>query len=91
MLGTAIAAAGMGLLSLMSLHSTRLDNGIYMAVLGVGIGLVLQILVLVVQNDAEPRGPGHGDRRDQLLPPARRLAWAAGSSARCSPAGCRAS
>ncbi|HEX4061888.1 MAG TPA: MFS transporter [Streptosporangiaceae bacterium] len=57
-LGTAVAAAGMGLLSRMSLHSTRLDNGIYLAVLGAGIGLVLQILVLVVQNDAAPRDLG---------------------------------
>jgi EmrB/QacA subfamily drug resistance transporter len=56
--GTAIAAAGMGLLSLMSLHSSRLDNGVYMAVLGVGVGLVLQILVLAVQNDAAPRDLG---------------------------------
>jgi len=57
-LGTAIATGGMSLLSLMSLHSTRVDNGVYMAVLGVGIGLVLQILVLVVQNDAAPRDLG---------------------------------
>jgi EmrB/QacA subfamily drug resistance transporter len=56
--GTAIAALGMGLLSLMSLTSTRVDNGIYMAVLGVGIGLVMQILVLAVQNDAAPRDLG---------------------------------
>ena len=34
--------------------STRVENGIYMAVLGFGIGLVMQILVLVVQN-AAPR------------------------------------
>jgi EmrB/QacA subfamily drug resistance transporter len=56
--GTAVAAGGMALLSLMSLHSTRLDNGVYMAVLGVGIGLVMQILVLAVQNDAAPRDLG---------------------------------
>jgi EmrB/QacA subfamily drug resistance transporter len=50
--GTAIAAAGMALLSRMSLTSTRIDNGIYMAVLGFGIGLVMQILILAVQNAA---------------------------------------
>jgi EmrB/QacA subfamily drug resistance transporter len=50
--GTAIGAGGMALLSLMSLTTSRLDNGVYMAVLGAGIGLVLQILVLAVQNDA---------------------------------------
>jgi len=51
-LGTAVGAVGMGLLSRMSATSTRLENGIYMAVLGLGIGLVMQILVLVVQNAA---------------------------------------
>jgi EmrB/QacA subfamily drug resistance transporter len=51
-LGTAIGAVGMGLLSRMSLTSTRVENGIYMAVLGFGIGLVMQILVLAVQNAA---------------------------------------
>jgi EmrB/QacA subfamily drug resistance transporter len=56
--GTAIGAGGMALLSLMSLTTSRLDNGVYMAVLGAGIGLVLQILVLAVQNDAAPRDLG---------------------------------
>ena len=51
-LGTAVGAVGLGLLSRMSATSTRLENGIYMAVLGLGIGLVMQILVLVVQNAA---------------------------------------
>jgi EmrB/QacA subfamily drug resistance transporter len=51
-LGTAIAGVGMGLLSRMSITSTRLENGIYMFVLGFGIGLVMQILILVVQNDS---------------------------------------
>jgi EmrB/QacA subfamily drug resistance transporter len=50
--GTAVGAVGMVLLSRMSATSTRLENGIYMAVLGLGIGLVMQILVLVVQNAA---------------------------------------
>jgi EmrB/QacA subfamily drug resistance transporter len=50
--GTAIGAVGMGLLSRMSMTSTRVENGIYMAVLGFGIGLVMQILVLAVQNGA---------------------------------------
>jgi EmrB/QacA subfamily drug resistance transporter len=51
-LGTAIGTVGMGLLSRLSATSTRVENGIYMAVLGFGIGLVMQILVLVVQNAA---------------------------------------
>jgi EmrB/QacA subfamily drug resistance transporter len=51
-LGTAVAAGGLYLLSRMSATSTRVENGIYMAVLGLGIGLMMQILVLVVQNAA---------------------------------------
>ncbi|HYZ53474.1 MAG TPA: DHA2 family efflux MFS transporter permease subunit [Streptosporangiaceae bacterium] len=51
-LGTAIGAVGMGLLSRISMTSTRLENGIYMAVLGIGIGLVFQILIVTVQNAA---------------------------------------
>lgn len=50
--GTAIAALGMALLSLMDVDSSRVENGIYMAVLGLGIGLIMQVLVLVVQNSA---------------------------------------
>jgi EmrB/QacA subfamily drug resistance transporter len=56
--GMAIATTGMGLLSLMSTTSTKVENGAYMAVLGFGIGLVMQILVLVVQNNAEVRDLG---------------------------------
>jgi EmrB/QacA subfamily drug resistance transporter len=56
--GMAIATVGMGLLSRMSVSSTRLENGYYMAVLGFGIGLVMQILVLVVQNAAAARDLG---------------------------------
>jgi EmrB/QacA subfamily drug resistance transporter len=56
--GTAIAALGMYLLSRMSLTSTRWENGIYMAVVGLGIGMVFQILVLVVQNAASFRDLG---------------------------------
>jgi EmrB/QacA subfamily drug resistance transporter len=57
-LGTAIATIGMGLLSRMSTTSTRVENGIYMAVVGLGIGLVMQILVLVVQNATPVRDLG---------------------------------
>jgi EmrB/QacA subfamily drug resistance transporter len=57
-LGTAIATIGMGLLSRLSTTSTRVENGIYMAVVGLGIGLVMQILVLVVQNATPVRDLG---------------------------------
>lgn len=53
-LGTAILAVGMGLLSLMRIDSTPLQNGIYMAVVGLGMGLVMPVLITAVQN-AAPR------------------------------------
>jgi EmrB/QacA subfamily drug resistance transporter len=51
-LGTLIAGGGMALLAQMDADSTRLQNGISMAVLGVGVGLVMPTLVLAVQNSA---------------------------------------
>ncbi|MBO0829310.1 MAG: MFS transporter [Streptosporangiales bacterium] len=57
-LGTAVAAGGLALLSLMSVDSSRLTNGLYFAVLGLGIGLVMQVLILVVQNSAPRQDMG---------------------------------
>jgi EmrB/QacA subfamily drug resistance transporter len=51
-LGSAVAAAGMYLLSTMSTDSSRLHSGVAMAVLGFGIGMTLQTLVVATQNEA---------------------------------------
>ena len=56
--GTAIMTVGMFLLSRMDTATTRLAASIYMVVLGVGIGLVLQVLVLSVQNSVPHRDLG---------------------------------
>jgi EmrB/QacA subfamily drug resistance transporter len=50
LLGTAVGAVGMYLLSLMGADTPRAISSIYMIVLGVGIGFVMPTLVLVVQN-----------------------------------------
>lgn len=50
--GTAIAGAGLYLLSTMGASTTRLTASLFMVVLGLGIGMVMQVLVLVVQNTA---------------------------------------
>jgi EmrB/QacA subfamily drug resistance transporter len=50
--GTALLAVGMGLLSGLGAHTPQLVTGAFMFVVGVGIGLVMQVLVLAVQNDA---------------------------------------
>lgn len=48
--GTVIMTLGLYLLSLFDAHTSRLVQSIYMAVVGLGIGLVMQVLVLAVQN-----------------------------------------
>lgn len=56
--GTAVLVVGMFLLSLLSLDSPPWVASVYMLIVGVGIGLVMQVLVLVVQNDARPENIG---------------------------------
>ncbi|MGH9212096.1 MAG: MDR family MFS transporter [Acidimicrobiales bacterium] len=50
--GMAIASLGMFLLSTLDTDSSRLESGGYMVILGIGIGLVMQIMVLASQNEA---------------------------------------
>ena len=56
--GTAILIGGMYLLSLLGVGTAPWLASIYMLVVGVGIGLVMQVLVLVVQNDVQPQDIG---------------------------------
>ena len=51
--GTAIAALGLFLLSHLSVDTGTLEASAYMLVLGVGLGLVMQVLVLATQNAVE--------------------------------------
>jgi EmrB/QacA subfamily drug resistance transporter len=50
--GTAVAGIGMYLLSTLGTESSRFESGLYMAILGIGSGMVMQILVLATQNEA---------------------------------------
>ncbi|MEU4699793.1 MDR family MFS transporter [Nonomuraea dietziae] len=49
-LGTAVATLGMFLLSRLTEHSSTLTMSIDLLVLGAGLGMVMQVLVIVVQN-----------------------------------------
>lgn len=49
-LGGALSTAGMYLLSRLEVDTPRLEYSFYMAVLGAGIGLIMPVLVLAVQN-----------------------------------------
>jgi EmrB/QacA subfamily drug resistance transporter len=50
--GMAIATVGMFLLSTLGTDSPRWESALYMAILGVGIGFTMQIIVLATQNEA---------------------------------------
>jgi EmrB/QacA subfamily drug resistance transporter len=56
--GTAIMVVGLGLLSTMTPHTTRLAASLFMFVLGLGLGLVMQVLVLAVQNAVDYKDLG---------------------------------
>ncbi|WP_107481469.1 MFS transporter [Streptomyces malaysiense] len=57
-LGGAVSAVGMWLLSRLDAETSRLQYSVWMAVLGAGIGLVMPVLVLAVQNSARPADLG---------------------------------
>ncbi|KUN03468.1 MFS transporter [Streptomyces yokosukanensis] len=57
-LGGAVSAVGMWLLSRLEVDTPRLQYSIWMAVLGAGIGLVMPVLVLAVQNSVRPADLG---------------------------------
>jgi EmrB/QacA subfamily drug resistance transporter len=56
--GTAVLLVGMYLLSLLAVGTASWVASAYMVVVGIGLGLVMQVLVLVVQNDARPQEIG---------------------------------
>jgi EmrB/QacA subfamily drug resistance transporter len=56
--GTATLVVGMFLLSRLTVGTAPWLASVYMLVVGIGIGLVMQVLVLVVQNDVRPQDIG---------------------------------
>jgi MFS family permease len=57
-LGSALSAVGMWLLSRLDADTSRLEYSIWMAVLGAGIGMVMPVLILAVQNTVRPADLG---------------------------------
>lgn len=57
-LGSALAVLGMWLLSRLEADTPRLHYSLWMAVLGAGIGMVMPVLVLAVQNSVRPADLG---------------------------------
>jgi EmrB/QacA subfamily drug resistance transporter len=57
-LGAVLCVVGMGLLSRLDADTPRLHSSVWMAVLGAGIGMVMPVLVLAVQNSVRPADLG---------------------------------
>ncbi|MER5939891.1 MFS transporter [Streptomyces sp. NPDC001928] len=57
-LGSALSVLGMWLLSRLEIDTPRLHYSIWMAVLGAGIGMVMPVLILAVQNSVRPADLG---------------------------------
>lgn len=57
-IGTALAAIGMFLLSTIRIDTPYWQIGLYLLVLGLGLGNVMQVLILAVQNSVNPRDVG---------------------------------
>jgi EmrB/QacA subfamily drug resistance transporter len=57
-LGCAVFTVGLYLLSTMNRTTSGFESGVFMFVLGVGLGMVMQVLVLAVQNSVEYRDLG---------------------------------
>jgi EmrB/QacA subfamily drug resistance transporter len=56
--GTAIATVGMFLLSTMDADTSRLVSALFMVVVGIGIGLVMQVVILATQNAVDRKDLG---------------------------------
>ncbi|MDQ0407338.1 DHA2 family efflux MFS transporter permease subunit [Streptomyces sp. NPDC000349] len=57
-LGSVLSVVGMWLLSRLDADTPRLHYSVWMAVLGAGIGMVMPVLVLAVQNSVRPADLG---------------------------------
>ncbi|MEV6109750.1 MDR family MFS transporter [Streptomyces sp. NPDC051940] len=58
--GGALMVVGLYLLSTMDTDTSRFTSGVYMALLGAGMGFLMQITMLVAQNSVEMRDMGSG-------------------------------
>jgi hypothetical protein len=92
--GMGLSALGMGLLSTMDIDTGRLESSLYMLILGLGIGMVMQVVVLAVQNSAPSSPPGSppscpacclGDRGGGGVPSSTSCSTARMPSGRCHP------
>lgn len=60
MLGAGLLAVGLGLMGTLDERTSLWELGVFMAIVGGGVGMLMQNLVLVVQNTVELRDMGSG-------------------------------
>jgi EmrB/QacA subfamily drug resistance transporter len=57
-IGGAIMTFGLYMLTHLGPHTSRFTSGVYFVILGIGMGFLMQITTLIVQNSVEPRDMG---------------------------------
>ncbi|WP_062428706.1 MDR family MFS transporter [Herbidospora daliensis] len=57
-IGGVVMAIGMGLLTLMDVHTPLWQTGVFIAVLGLGMGFLMQTTMLIAQNSVEQKDLG---------------------------------
>jgi EmrB/QacA subfamily drug resistance transporter len=65
--GTALIAVGLWLLSTMGVGTKFAESSIYMVILGLGIGMIIQVMVLAVQNSVEHRDLGTATATESFI------------------------
>jgi len=66
-LGGALITVGLWLLSTMDVNTSRFASGVFMAVLGAGMGFIMQITMLISQNSVEMKDIGVGSSSATLF------------------------
>jgi EmrB/QacA subfamily drug resistance transporter len=65
--GTAIMAVGLFMMSTMREGTPRIDSSIYMFILGMGMGMIIQVMVLAVQNSVPHNDMGTATATEQFV------------------------
>jgi EmrB/QacA subfamily drug resistance transporter len=65
--GTAVMAFGLYLLSTMTPSTSALESSLYMLILGLGMGLIVQVMVIAVQNAVAHRDLGTATGTEQFV------------------------
>jgi len=65
--GGGLITVGLWLLSTMDVQTSRFSSGVFMAVLGAGLGFIMQITMLIAQNSVELKDIGVGSSSTNLF------------------------